>query len=80
MPPLGAASAQYSPEGASGVAPSDLLSYRSGASAYNYAAKGYYSPVSWSPHGYEDGVDYGLQWVFPLILPRATTRNFMLFS
>lgn len=61
VPPLGAAGAQYSPEGVPAVAPSDMLPYRSGGSAYNYATKGYYGPVSWSPHGYEDGVDYGLQ-------------------
>lgn len=64
VPPLGAAGAQYSPEGVPAVAPNDILSYRSGGS-YNYAAKGYYGPVTWSPHGYEDGVDYGLQSVFP---------------
>lgn len=60
-PPLGAVGAQYSPEGVQAVAPSDMLPYRNGGSAYNYAAKGYYGPVTWSPHGYEDGVDYGLQ-------------------
>lgn len=61
VPPLGAAGAQYSPDGVPAVAPSDIMPYRGVGSAYNYAAKGYYSPVSWSPHGYEDGVDYGLQ-------------------
>lgn len=60
---MGAVGAQYSPEGVpAAVASGEMLPYRSG-SAYPYGGKGYYGAVSWSPHGYEDGVEYGLQSV-----------------
>ena len=41
--------------------------YRGGS--YAYSGKGYYGVSAWSPQGYEDGVDYGLQWVSPCLFP-----------
>ena len=66
-PSLGPVPGAYSPEGVPAMPAGEIMgAYRGGS--YAYSGKGYYGVSAWSPQGYEDGVDYGLQWVFPWFL------------